>query len=127
MTKKLIFRVLLIAGILMSGTLSVLAQGPIDVYVDEAYSGNEEGTQTNPYNDVKEGEGRARSSTYGGNVYIKQTDGTWKYHDYFPSVDSGREGTPLPRFTLYVLLAILAVALILVGWQFQRRARQLGG
>ena len=126
MTKKLFLSVLLVAGMLLSGTLSVVADGPISVYVDEERSGaNEDGTQEHPYDTIKEGEGYARSSPDGGSVYIKQTDGTWKYHDYFSSVDSGRQGTLLPRITLYALLAIVALVLILVGWQLRRRAYQL--
>lgn len=124
MAKKLIFCVLLIAGTVLSGTPLVFAQGPIDVYVDENFSGNEEGTQTNPYNTVREGEGRALASDYGGYVHVKQPDGSWKDLGYYPAVESGRQGIPLPRLTLYALLAVLALALILVGWQLLRRSRR---
>jgi hypothetical protein len=106
----------------------VVADAPVNVYVDGGRSGaNEDGTQEHPYDTIKEGEGYARSSPDGGIVYIKQADGNWKYYDYFPSVDSGGQGTLLPRITLYALLAVLALGLILVGWQLRRRAYQLRG
>jgi hypothetical protein len=125
--KKHIFCIVLIASIVLSGTPSVFAQGPIEVYVDEGYAGNEEGTQNQPYNTIKEGEGRAHASDYGGYVYVRQSDGSWKDLGYYPAVESGRQGIPLPRLTLDALLAVLALALMLVGWQFLRRARRFEG
>ena len=35
--------------------------------------------------------------------------------------------TPLPDATLYVLLAVLAIILMLVGWRLSRRASRLQG
>lgn len=128
MTKKFFFNLLLIVVILLLIPFSVVAQAPENVYVDpNRTEGNENGTQTNPYNTIKEGEAYAQSLSNGGYLYVKNQDGTWSQLKYVQSVDSGPYGTLLPRATLYILLTTLALVLVLIGWQFLRRGSQLQG
>jgi hypothetical protein len=128
MTKKSFFYLLSIVVILLLAPFSVVAQAPENVYVDpNRTEGNEDGTQTTPYNTIKEGEAYAQSLPNGGFLYVKNQDGTWSQLKYVPSVVSGPSGTLLPRATLYILLVTLTLVLILVGWQFLRRGSQLQG
>jgi hypothetical protein len=122
--KIFLFVVVLIA-MLLSSALPVIAQGPIpDVYVDLRRSeGNEDGSKERPYNTENEGRAYARSLPTGARLHIIDASGNETIVPVDP-VYTGPEGTPLPRFTLYALLAVLALALILVGWQLLRRSRR---
>lgn len=102
------------------------AQGPGGVYVDPYRTGgNEDGTKENPYNKEAEGKAYLQALPYGGDLYIKNQDGTWGAPIVVDPAKPGISGTLLPKSTLYTLLAVFALALILAGWQFQRRSRQL--
>lgn len=128
MKKQLLFSVVLVIGILLSSTLSAVAQGPDDVYVDPSRAeGNEDGTEEHPYNTTREGEAYAQSLPDGANLHVKNEDGTWRSPQYVPPVVSGGQGVPLPQLVLYILLAVLTIGLTLAGWLFRRRARQLAG
>lgn len=97
----------------------------IDVYVDTAWTGTESGSQAEPYNTLQEGRAFAQAQRDGGWLYVKQTDGTWRRTEYVRPAISGNTGNPLADASLYALLAVLALALILAGWRFQRRSAQL--
>ena len=124
MTKKIFFCFLLVVGMFLTDALSVVAQVPETIYVDAAHSGSEDGTMQNPYTSEEEGKAYLQCSS-GGYLRIKQQDGSWSEPEFFAAVNLGRGGASVPRIVLYILLATLALALILVGWQFRRRARQL--
>ena len=124
MIKRFFFIVVLVVVFLFVA-LPVHAQGVGTIYVDKAWTGSENGTQSNPYNTEQEGINAARNSTGGAFVYIKQADGTWGTGTYYAPTYTGGLGTPLPPAVLYILLALLALGLILLGWYFQRRSKQL--
>jgi len=94
------------------------------VYVDFAWAGGEDGTQSKPYNTIQEATAFAQSKPGGGNIYIKQGN-DWVFSGFVASVSPGAAGEPLTDVLIYILLAVLALSLILVGWQFQRQSRQL--
>jgi hypothetical protein len=130
MARRYFFVAVVLATIRLSTALSVIAQGPEEVYVKEEWAGNEAGTKVQPYNTLKEGIAYARSRPDGGFVYAykgKDKDGNdvWEYEGYYPCVVACREGVPLPTLTLYALLAVLAVVLLLWGWRLRRRAHRL--
>jgi hypothetical protein len=127
MSRKLIFCVILTFAMLFTGTMLAAAQGPKNVYVDPYRSaGNEDGTQQNPYNTVKEGEAYAQSLEDGGNLYVKESaNGSWGSPTFVPGVNSGAQGSPIPEATLMALLALLAIVIAIIGWWFLRRARHL--
>jgi len=129
MAKKFALGLSVLVLLLLAGGLPVLAQGVVEIYVDTAWTGSEDGTKEHPYNTVAEARALAQTKPYGGFIYIRKADGTWsaQYDEYVPSVQFGSPGTPLPQLTLYVLLAILAVGLIVLGRLFLVRARRLGG
>jgi len=124
MIKRFTFIVLLALTIL-AVAIPAHAQGVGSVYVDTAYTGSEDGTQAKPYNTLNEGITAARAMTGGAYVYVKNADGTWGQGTYYASTYQGRYGDPIPDALLYTLLAVLALGLILAGWYFQRRSRQL--
>jgi len=124
--KRLFLLFVILAATFATGTYPVAAQAPGAIYVDPyRVSGNEDGTKANPYNDKKEGEAYLQALPYGGDLYIKDANGNWIGPIPIDPAKPGISGTPIPKSTLYVLLAVLALVLILVGWQFQRRSRQL--
>jgi hypothetical protein len=128
MVKRFALALSVMVLLLLAGSLPVLAQGPINVYVDTDWTGSEDGSKEHPYNTMAEGMAMAQANQHGGGyIYTLQEDGTWSYYTYVPPVYSGSQGTPLPQLTLYVLLAILAVGLIVLGRQLLIRARRLGG
>ncbi|RPH62740.1 MAG: hypothetical protein EHM81_01595 [Chloroflexi bacterium] len=99
---------------------------PKDVFVDlNKTSGTEDGTKANPYNTIEEATAFAQALPNGGWIYVKQADGSWKYHSRVDSVWAGQTGEPLPAVLVYTFLAVFALALMLVGWKFQKRARQI--
>jgi hypothetical protein len=126
MTKKMFVLIALLAVAFIANVHPAIAQGgPDDIYVDPSRAdGNEDGTQTFPYNSVDEGKAYAQSLPNGGYVYVKDAKNNW-IKTYVPPVVSGSTGTPIPNFTLYVLLGVLALVLILAGWYFLRRSRQI--
>jgi hypothetical protein len=123
-TKRLLVIVALTMMFLISAH-PVYAAGAGSVYVDTAWTGGEDGTQSHPYNTLQEGVAFAQAQAGGAWIYTKQTDGTWLKYRYIPPAIPGATGIPLANIAIYALLAVLALALILVGWQFQRRSRQL--
>lgn len=131
--------------ILLTGTHSVVAQGTlVYVYIDTSHTGVEAGTENEPYNTLQEGRAFAQAQLDGAWIKVKQSDGTWKTQEYVPPVRSGASGgpkdetpiatsTPLsPESTgtllsdavIYGLLAVFALALMLVVYQYQRRFRR---
>jgi hypothetical protein len=123
MIKRFTFIVLLALTIL-AVAIPAHAQGVGSVYVDTAWTGSEDGTQAKPYNTEAEGINAARAMAGGAYVYIKTADG-WGTGRYYAPTFSGPTGTPFADALLYTLLAVLALGLILAGWYFQRRSRQL--
>lgn len=128
MNKKSCFVIfLLIIAILITASPVAAQSGPEDVYVDEGRDdGNEDGSQSNPYNTEAEGYAYARSQPDGANLYIRNEDGTWE-KVYVPPVLAAGGGTSIPEITLYILLATLALALVVGGWLLKRRAQKLQG
>lgn len=122
--KRFILLLVVLIFILTISIQTTLAQGPTNIYVDTKRTGNEDGSKTNPYNSEKEGRAYLQSLPYGGNLYIL-VNGKWTGPYPVDPAKPGQSGTPLPKTTLYIILSTLALALILVGWQLQRRARQL--
>lgn len=98
---------------------------PIPVYVDTSYTGSEDGTINHPYNTVQEGRSFLQSQAGGGWLYVKKADGTWSDPERVWPIVSGATGTPLTDTALYIILTILALGLLLAGWKFQHRGRQL--
>ena len=85
-------------------------------------SGNEDGTQSNPYNTIEEGKAYAQSLANGGYIFVRnQTTGQWE-RSYIPGTESGGTGAGLPNVTLYLLLGVLALILILAGWKLLQRS-----
>ena len=140
MTKKLFSFAVIIVIVLLLSVLPAMAHDsaqrnqvdrllqatPTPIYVDlRRAAGNEDGSQANPYNTRREGEGLARSLVTGGYVLVINQNGTPEPVYLIKSAVLGVAGSPLPRLTLYILLAILALVLILASWFFRRRAVQL--
>jgi hypothetical protein len=123
MMKRFIF-VVSLAITFLAAAPPAHAQGLMEIYVDSAWTGSEDGTQAKPYNTYAEGFALARAQPGGAWLNTKQADGTWRREYIRPAV-SGPLGTPLADASLYALLAVLALVLILVGWRFQRRSAQL--
>ncbi len=123
MIKRLILVILLAITFLASGPMAHALALPVNVYVDFAWTGGEDGTQSKPYNTIQEATAFAQSKPGGGNIYIKQGN-DWVFSGFVASVNPGAGGVPLTDALIYSLLAFLALVLILVGWQFQRRSRQ---
>jgi hypothetical protein len=133
MAKRILLLVVVLAAALAASVGSVIAQPPSQcappfcVYVDSTLTtGNEDGSQGNPYSEVKEGKYYAQSQPNGAFLYVKQ-DNKWAGPTNVAPVISGGGGSPLPDFTIYVLLGILALVLILLGWRFQNQSHKLPG
>ena len=124
MIKRFTF-VMLFALTILAVAFPAHAQGVGAVYVDTAWTGSEDGSQSKPYNTLNEGITAARAMTGGAYVYVKNADGTWGQGTYYASTYPGRYGEQISDALLYTLLAVLALGLILAGWYFQRRSRQL--
>ena len=118
----LLFVLLIVLG--ASAVPAMAFQAPILLYVDTAYVGNESGTEAEPYNTVAEAIAIARNSTGGGLIMIK-TNGVYVADRFVDPVRPGQTGIPLAGPVLYGLLAVLSLLLILGGWLFGRRSRQL--
>ncbi len=123
--------VLLLGGMLLSVTQPVTALGtptPQSVYVDETrQNANEDGTLSNPYNQYEEGKAYAQSLEYGGKLFVKDQPNTeYAYYGVYRSTLPQAGGAGLPALTVYFLLGILALILILVGRQLQRRSHHQG-
>ncbi len=126
MKRKAFWISLLLAILLLGSIVPVSAQAPGKVYVNpNRTAGNEDGTKANPYNTEKEAKAYARSLRSGAYLYRVDNAGNVTYLEYVEPVYPGSTGVPLPRLLFYVLLALLALALIVVGWQLRRRAHQL--
>jgi len=129
MLKRVFILIVVLVAMLLAGTFPALAQfGPENVYVDTSYDGNENGSKTKPYNTIKEGRAYAQTRPNGARLFIS-SDGTWSYipSEIYSPVYSGAGGAPIPTSTLYLILAFVALVLILLGWQFQQRSRDLRG
>lgn len=126
--KKLALLLIVVVGILVPSLHPAFAQGLIPVvYVDENRTeGNEDGSQAYPYNTEVEGIAYAQSLQYGGYVHVIYADGTVDRYRV-ESVGLGAGGIPLPRLMIYILLALVAVALLIIGWWLRQGARQLRG
>jgi hypothetical protein len=125
--KRFFLSAILLTAIFVTSVQPVLAQsGPGDVFVDTARSGaNEDGTKVNPYNSEKEGKAYAQSLPNGGWLYYKDANNNWIKTTYVPPVTSGATGDPIPNAVMYVLLGIIALALVIAGQYFLRRSRQV--
>ncbi|HRJ58559.1 MAG TPA: hypothetical protein PLV64_19900 [Anaerolineales bacterium] len=98
---------------------------PFCVYVDATLTtGNEDGSQNNPYSQVKEGKYYAQSQPNGALLYVKEGN-EWAGPTKVAPVISGGAGSVLPNITIYILLGILALILILLGWQIQRQSQKI--
>lgn len=126
MTRKQILLAFLLAVLMAAGIRPASAQGITSIYVDTTRAaGNEDGSQTNPYNQESEGRAYLQSLPYGGNLYIKRSDGTWQGPIPVQPAKPGVSGEPLPPLTLYILLGILGLLFMLAGWWLTRRERRL--
>lgn len=123
MEKRLVLLFVVLAAFLASAGSVLAFQAPVSVYVDSAYVGSEDGSQTKPYNTMNEAIYYARNQPGGGWIYVKQPDGSWKYDHPEPYVRPGPSGTPLAGSVLFALLAVLSLILIIVGWILLRRAQ----
>jgi hypothetical protein len=74
----------------------------------------------------EEGKALAESHSKGAILLIKNPDGSWAQKE-IKRTDAGTPGTPLPNKTVYAILAVLALALMLVGIHLMRRSRQIQG
>lgn len=123
MLKRYLPLLIFIFMLLIATVPVVRAQTITDIYVDPyRTSGNEDGTQQNPYN--KEGEGTAylQAQPYGGNLYIKNQDGTWRGPIPVDPAKPGFSGAPISKSLLYLLGLALAVILIVIGWQLRKKS-----
>lgn len=126
MSRQRFFLIFLLAVLMLAGVRPAAAQAITEIYVDPTRtSANEDGTQTNPYNNENEGRAYLQALPYGGNLYIKRADGTWQGPIPIPPARPGPSGEPLPPLTLYILLGVLGVVLMLAGWWLTRRGRRL--
>ena len=125
MLKRLVLLFVALIALLASVRPVQAYQAPVTLYVDAAYTGSEDGSQQKPYNTINEAIAVAQSQPGGGLIFVKQSDGTYKFDRQVDSVKPGQTGLPLARPVLYGLLAFLSLILILAGWQFQRRSRRL--
>ena len=127
MTKRF-FLLLLLLVVFATIASPATAQAPAVIYVDPSRtSGNEDGSKDNPYNKRTEGVAYLQSLPYGGDLYIKRADGTWEGPIQIDPTLPGTGGAPLPAVTLFMILAVFALMLILIGWFLMRRSRQIQG
>lgn len=131
MAKRILLLIMVLFTALVMSIRSVIAQTstpcapPFCVYVNATLTtGNEDGSQANPYSQIKEGKYYAQSQPNGALVYVKQGDG-WAGPTKVAPVVSGGGGIALPTGTIYIILGILALVLILLGWQLQRQSHQI--
>jgi hypothetical protein len=125
MLKRSVLLFVVLLAVLASARPVWALEPPIVVYVDTAYTGTEEGTQDKPYNTIAEANAVAQNNPGGGGLVMVKKNGTYVPDHFVPSVKPGQTGIPLAGPVLYALLAVLSLILILVGWQFARRSRQL--
>jgi hypothetical protein len=132
MMKRFFLPVVVLAILLVTSVQSAIAQdnipqcdGPPCVYVDRNKNdGNEDGSQVHPYNAENEGRALAQSQVHGGWMFVKDTNGVWR-KEFVSRATPGPYGTPIPDAVFYVILALIALILILVGWWLVRRSRQI--
>ena len=126
--KKRLILIVMLGLTFLAGAHPVRADGvPGAVYVDTNNTGSEDGTQSHPYNTLKEGRAFAQALPGGAWIYQKQADGSWSRIEYDPPATPGTTGIPLPKVALYSLLAVLAVGLMLSGWLLQRKSQKNQG
>ena len=82
------------------------------------------GSQAQPFNTQAEAIAYAQSQPYGGNIYTKQTDGSYIFTMYVAPVYPPDTGTPLSSTALVVLLGIVSLILVLGGWFLLQRSRK---
>ena len=124
MLKRSMLLFVLLLAVLASAGPALAYQAPVLLYVDTAYTGTESGTEAQPYNTIAEAVSVAQNSAGGGVIMLK-TNGVYVYNRFVDKVTPGQTGLPIAGLVLYALLAIFSLTLILVGWQFGRRSRQL--
>lgn len=125
MTKRFVLFIVIALAILLASQPAQAQGVPGTIYVDTAYTGTESGTSTQPYNELGEAINAARNLSGGAWIYEKQPNGSWRRTIYVSPVVSGPTGESLPMVTVYALLAVVALALAVVGLQLRRRSRQL--
>jgi len=123
MIKKLVLLVVIMAAMMASAVPALALQTATTIYVDTAYTGTESGTQAQPFNTQAEAIAFAQAQPYGGNIYTKQTDGSYIFTMYVAPVYPPNTGTPLSSTALAVLLGIVSLILVLAGWFLLRRSR----
>ena len=124
--KKLIFPLFFLIVTFAMSAYPATAQAPEPIYVDPFRpDGNEDGTKNHPYNSEAEGIAYLQALPYGGDLYIKRADGTWEGPIQIDPARPGGGGDPLPATTLYIVLAVFAIMLILIGWLLVRRSHQI--
>jgi hypothetical protein len=125
-----VFAVLLISLMFLASPQPVIAQTPTPtpkpVYVDPYRpDGNEDGMELSPYSTLEEGIAYAQAQPYGGRLYVRNADGTWRDFGVIDAVAAGRGGTAVPELVIYALLMGLAVIMIVLGRRLQRGSKQL--
>ena len=124
------FLVLLISLMFLTAPQPAMAQTPTPtpkpVYVDPArQDGNENGMEQYPYSTVEEGIAYAQAQPYGGRLFVRNADGTWRDAGVIDAVAAGRGGTPIADVVIYAFLIGLALVMIVLGRRLQRRSRHL--
>lgn len=124
MFKKLVLIAVVLTALLVTATPAFAQSG--SYYVDTAYTGTTElGTTTQPFKTLDKAIAAAQANPYGGNVYIKRTNGGWMRYGYIDSVNPPGTGAPLSSTALFVLLGLASLILVAVGWYLMRRSRTL--
>ena len=129
MLRKGFILLVLLVAILFVSTISAFAQfgEPERIYVDPYRTAEKEnGSKEKPYNTRQEGWAVGQAQPNGAYLYVRKPDGSWPSSGrYVPPVISGVGGAPFPTMTINLILALVAIVLILLGWQFQKRSRKL--
>lgn len=105
----------------------VMAQGeePTHIYVNPQHVGNEAGTQTQPYNTVKEARAYAQATQNGAFVCICDGDNCPPERcDFVPPARLGAAGEPIAKPIVLASLAVLALILIGAGMVLRARSKR---
>lgn len=123
MLKKSVLLFVILVALLANAGPGLAYQAPVVLYVDTAYTGTENGTQSEPYNSEAEADAVAQTKPGGGVIMVKDANGVYQYDHFVNPVRPGQTGIPLAGPVLYLLLAVLSLILITAGWMLKRRSQ----